>query len=95
LIGSKNDRYVDPSIIVEAKVEVDAPRLKNVFMNFTLAKMLKPNVKTILVYVKWNASQILKSIMSKYINGVYRFGYGCMDDVDMFVEYLNKHLQEG
>ena len=93
LIGSKNNRYVDPSIIVEAKVEVDAPRLKNVFMNFTLAKFLKPNVETILVYVRWNASQTLKSITLKYVNKVYWFGAGCMGNVDMFVDYLNQYLQ--
>jgi len=93
LIGSKNNKYVDPSIIVEAKVEVDAPRLKNVFMNFTLAKFLKPNVETILVYVRWNASQALKSITLKYINKVYWFGAGCMGNVDMFVDYLNQYLQ--
>ena len=93
LIGSKNNRYVDPSIIVEAKVEVDAPRLKNVFMNFTLAKVLKPNVETILVYVRWNASQALKSITLKYINKVYWFGAGCMSNVDRFVDYLNQYLQ--
>jgi len=93
LIGSKNNRYVDPSIIVEAKVEVDAPRLKNVFMNFTLAKILKPNVETILVYVRWNASQTLKSITLKYVNKVYWFGAGCMGNVDMFVDYLNQYLQ--
>ena len=93
LIGSKNNKYVDPSIIVEAKVEVDAPRLKNVFMNFTLAKFLKPNVETILVYVRWNASQALKSITLKYVNKVYWFGAGCMGNVDMFVDYLNQYLQ--
>jgi len=93
LIGSKNNRYVDPLIIVEAKVEVDAPRLKNVFMNFTLAKILKPNVETILVYVRWNASQTLKSITLKYVNKVYWFGAGCMGNVDMFVDYLNQYLQ--
>jgi hypothetical protein len=93
LIGSKNNRYVDPSIIVEAKVEVDAPRLKNVFMNFTLAKILKPNVETILVYVRWNASQTLKSITLKYVNKVYWFGAGCMGNVDMFVDHLNQYLQ--
>ncbi len=92
LIGSKNNKYVEPAIIVEAKVEVDAPRLKNVFMNFILAKTLKPNVKTILVYVNWNASQILKYITLKYVDRLYWFGSGCIGSVDEFIDYLNQAI---
>lgn len=92
LIGSKNNKYVEPTIIVEAKVEVDAPRLKNVFMNFILAKTLKPNVKTILVYVNWNASQILKYITLKYVDRLYWFGSGCIGNVDEFIDYLNQAI---
>ncbi len=66
----------EPVIRVEVKVEVDALRLKNVFMNFTLAKMLNPDVKTILVYVNWNVLEILKYIMLKYVDRLYWFGSG-------------------
>lgn len=92
LIGSKSNRYVEPITIVETKVEVDAPRLKSVFTNFALVKMLKPNVRTLLIYVKWNAAKLLKPITLKYADKLYWFGAGCMDNVNEFVKYLNQTI---
>ena len=58
------DKNLNPLVVVEAKVEVDAQRLKAVLMNFSLLKMTK-KPKCALVYVRWNADEKLKFISKK------------------------------
>ena len=67
------DRKTGLKAVVEAKVEVDAQRLKAVLMNFSLLKISK-KLNCAIVYIRWNADEKLK-FLSKRI---------CVDEIFNF-----------
>lgn len=81
---------VVPLIVVEAKVDVDAPRLKTVLFNFTLLKNIYSNVKSVLVYVNWNADRILVDLAEEFLDAVFNFS--SEDGVKKFLDFLELNL---
>jgi len=74
-----------PIIALECKIDVDAPRLKAAMLNFMLLKMMDESIKTALIYVNWNADEILKRVAELSINSLYNFNKGRDDEVNRFL----------
>lgn len=94
----KFDVYITPKeklkpiVAVEAKIDVDAPRLKAAILNFLLLKKIYPYCKCLLVYVNWNASQQLMEISQIALDGIYEFSWR-KNMLENFLSNVNKDIQ--
>jgi len=92
-IGKRQEnKTIIPLIVVETKVDVDAPRLKAVMANFSLLKTLNPSVSCMLIYVNWNAKKTLKHIAKAVINNIYQFNPEEKDETQKFIQDINNYL---
>ena len=74
VIGKKlNEFVVEPQVAVEAKVELDASRLKTALASFLLLKQRYPNVKCFLVYMFGEIDSFLMKLTAPWIDGIYQF----------------------
>lgn len=74
LIGRKIDDLVDAAVAIDAKVELDASRLKTTLASFLLLKRLNPSVKCFLVYMLGEINPLLLKLSKPWIDGVYQIG---------------------
>lgn len=92
-IGKRQEnKTIIPLIVIETKVDVDAPRLKTVMANFSLLKTLNPSVSCMLIYVNWNAKKTLKYIAKAVINNIYQFNPEEKDETQKFVQDISNYL---
>ncbi len=83
------DRSGRLKAVVEAKVEVDAQRLKAVLMNFSLLKMSK-NPSCAIVYVRWNADEKLKFLSKKLcVDEIFDFNRN-KSEVERYKEWIRR-----
>ncbi len=71
-IGLKEEDYVDPKIVFDAKVELDSSRLKTALASFILLKDWKPEAKCILVYVDRELDEALLTLAKNRVDGVFQ-----------------------
>ena len=91
VVGSRQQGELVPSLIVEAKVDLDAPRLKTLMLNSLLVKRVY-ETKVLLVYVWWNASWIWRKIALEVLDGVYGFNLE-ESQVDAFIRDVIEALR--
>ncbi len=90
VIGRKIKNEIHPVLTVEAKVDVDAPRLKASIFEALMVKRLHKDCKCLLVYVSWNADKIWHRIAMTGFDGIYQF-YSSQDDVERFVRDIKSY----
>jgi hypothetical protein len=74
VVGRKFNKFVvEPLVAVEAKVELDASRLKTALASFLLLKERYPNVKCYLVYMFGEIDSFLMKLTAPWIDGIYEF----------------------
>lgn len=74
VVGKKLNQFVvEPQVAVEAKVELDASRLKTALTSFLLLKQRYPNVKCFLVYMFGEIDPLLMKLTAPWIDGIYQF----------------------
>jgi len=81
---------ITPLIVIEAKVDVDAPRLKTALFNSILLKNTYPDVKYALVYVNWNADVILMSLARNFLDAIFNFN--SESEVKRFLDFIELNL---
>lgn len=91
-IGKQQNKTIIPLIVIETKVDVDAPRLKAVMANFSLLKTLNPSVFCMLVYINWNAKKTLKHIAKAVINNIYQFNPEEKDETQKFIQDIINYI---
>ncbi|MHA1722986.1 MAG: hypothetical protein ACTSXW_07915 [Candidatus Baldrarchaeia archaeon] len=92
-IGKQQEnKTIIPLIVIETKVDVDAPRLKAVMANFSLLKALNPSVSCMLIYINWNAKKTLKYIAKAVINHIYQFNPEERDETQKFIQDIISYL---
>jgi len=74
LVGRKIDDLVDAAVAIDAKVELDASRLKTTLASFLLLKQRNPNVKCFLVYMLGEINPLLLKLSEPWVDGVYQIG---------------------
>ena len=85
IIGEKLGDCVKPRIVVDAKVELDASRLKTAIGTFMLIKQAHPNVKCFLVYLKRELNNILLHLASPWVDGIHCL-HPKLDETRLFIE---------
>jgi len=87
LIGRKLNEFVEARIAVDAKVELDAARLKTTLASFLLLKERNPKVKCFLVYMQGEISPILLDLAKPWIDGTYQLSLK-RDETERFIKSL-------
>jgi len=72
LIGRKIDDLVDAAVAIDAKVELDASRLKTTLASFLLLKRWNLDVKCFLVYMLGEINPLLLKLSEPWIDGIYQ-----------------------
>jgi len=72
LIGRKLNEFVEARVAIDAKVELDAARLKTTLASFLLLKEWNPKVKCFLVYMRREIDPVLLDLAKPWIDGTYQ-----------------------
>lgn len=90
IIGRRFNGNISPLIVVEVKVDVDAPRLKTALFNFILLRRIFRNVKTALVYINWNADEFLIDLAEEFLDEIFHFNSDF--EVKRFLDFIELNL---
>ncbi|MEM3623055.1 MAG: hypothetical protein QXR76_04715 [Candidatus Bathyarchaeia archaeon] len=71
-IGKKMNGFVEPTIVLDAKVELDSARLKTALASFVVLKRWNSSVKCLLVYAVKDVDSALLELANYWIDGVFR-----------------------
>lgn len=72
-VGIEDDSFVEPKLVVDAKVELDASRLKTSLASFVLIKAYNRKTRCFLVYIKREVDAALLKLAKRWIDGVFEF----------------------
>lgn len=92
-IGKPYHGLVKPQVVVDAKVELDACRLKTTLASFVLLKQAQPNIKCFLVYIKREVHPKLLKLAKPWIDGLYEFTME-KDETSTFISTVQKALEK-
>lgn len=73
VIGDHYRQRTVPRILVEAKIDVDAQRLRAAILAFLLARRQYPRASTFLIYIFWNADPIWFEMASTAFDHIFCF----------------------
>jgi len=72
-VGVKRECFVDPVVVLDAKVELDSSRLKTAIASFAILKRWKPSVKCAVVYVRKELEDGLLRLARDWVDGIFQF----------------------
>jgi hypothetical protein len=72
-IGRKIDGFVKPLVAIDAKVELDASRLKTALASMLLIKRLNRKARCFIVYIRREISHSLLDAVDFWIDGIFHF----------------------
>jgi len=72
-VGKKLDDFVEPTVAIEAKVELDSSRLKTSLASFLLLKQRSLNVKCFLVYMLAEIDPLLLRLTKPWVDEIFQF----------------------
>jgi len=93
LVGKKLDGFVQPVVAVDAKVELDASRLKTTLASFLLLKRCHPHAKCLLVYIRKEVDPPLLRLTEPWIDRVYQFSAE-RNETAIFVESVQAAVKQ-
>ncbi|MEM2105243.1 MAG: hypothetical protein QXV21_02075 [Candidatus Bathyarchaeia archaeon] len=92
-IGKKLKIFVEPKMVFEAKVELDAARLKTALASFALLKKWNSRAKCVLVYLIKDFDTTLIKLAKNWVDGAFQFSIKT-NELASFVDFVNKSLGE-
>lgn len=92
-IGNKAEAVVNPTIVFDAKVELDSSRLKTALASFTILKNWKPKTKCVLVYVIKDVNETLLWLAKNWADGIFQFSLE-NNETKAFIDYVTTHLRD-
>ena len=72
-IGLEKDGFVDPMVVVDAKVELDSSRLKTALASFAMLKKWKPEAKCVIAYISRELDNSLLELARDWADGIFQF----------------------
>lgn len=91
-VGKKLDDFVEPTVAIDAKVELDSSRLKTSLASFFLLKQRSLNVKCFLVYMLAEIEPLLLRLTKPWINGIFHSGSG-RDETRVFIKSVQNAIK--
>jgi len=92
VVGRKINGFVDPTLVVDAKIELDASRLKTALASFVLLKNSNPNTKCFLVYMKKEMATFLLDLAKPWIEKTFEFSQN-KDETQLFIKTVKTSLR--
>jgi basic membrane lipoprotein Med (substrate-binding protein (PBP1-ABC) superfamily) len=71
-IGIKTNCFVEPSIVFDAKVELDSARLKTALASFAILKKWNPKAKCFLIYIVKEVDTAFLELAKHWIDGIFQ-----------------------
>jgi hypothetical protein len=71
-IGVKTDCFVEPTIVFDAKVELDSARLKTALASFAILKKWNPKAKCFLIYIVKEVDTAFLELAKHWIDGIFQ-----------------------
>lgn len=93
LIGKRLNQSIEPAAAVEAKVELDASRLKTALATFLLLRRCYPEAKCFLVYVFGEIDPLLLKLTRPWIKGIHQFSLE-KDEGDIFIKAIQEIVRQ-
>ncbi len=90
-IGKKTNRFIEPVIVSDAKVEIDSARLKTALASFAILKNWNRKVKCLLVYVNKEVEVTLLELAEPWVDGIFQFSLE-NNETAAFLDYVVKCL---
>jgi len=91
LIGKKLNEFIEAKVAVDAKVELDAARLKTTLASFLLLKEWNPQIKCFLVYTREEINPTLLDLAKPWIDGTYQLSLE-RDETERFIKSLQEAI---
>ncbi|MBC7130026.1 hypothetical protein H5T51_02245 [Candidatus Bathyarchaeota archaeon] len=92
-VGAKNGAYVDPLLVIDAKMELDSARLKTSLGSFVIMKNYKPGVYCVIVYVVEELDAVLLRLAGNWVNAFFQLTLK-NGNVENLVNYVNSCLEK-
>ncbi|MGQ9530279.1 MAG: hypothetical protein ACUVTC_02455 [Candidatus Bathycorpusculaceae bacterium] len=90
-IGRKINGFITPTIVFDAKVELDSARLKTALASFAILKQWNPQVKCFLIYVVKDVNYAFIDLASHWIDGIFRLSPE-KNETDAFLYQVAKNV---
>jgi len=86
-IGLEKDGFVDPVVVVDAKVELDSSRLKTALASFAMLKRWKPEAKCVIAYISRELDNSLLELARDWADGIFQFSLE-NDESKAFLDFV-------
>jgi hypothetical protein len=93
-IGLKREGFIDPVVVVDAKVELDSSRLKTALASFAMLKKWKPEAKCVIAYISRELDKSLLELARDWANGIFQFSLE-KDESAAFLDFVAACLNKG
>ncbi|MEM3596645.1 MAG: hypothetical protein QXJ53_00720 [Candidatus Bathyarchaeia archaeon] len=90
-IGEKLNDFVEPKMVFEAKVELDAARLKTALASFAILKRYNPKAMCILLYLIRDFDTTLLRLAEQWTDGIFQFKTD-NKALNNIINFVNKRL---
>ena len=91
VIGKKLNRFIQPTVAIDAKVELDASRLKTSLASFLFLKRGNPDVRCFLVYMLRDIDALLLKLAEPWIDGICELSVK-KDETAVFIDSIQQAL---
>ncbi|MEM1566086.1 MAG: hypothetical protein QW510_03230 [Candidatus Bathyarchaeia archaeon] len=90
-MGTKKGEFVDPTVVLDAKVELDSSRLKTAVASFAMLKQWKPEAKCAVVYIKRELDASLLKLARNWADGIFQLSLK-NNETAAFLDFVAKCL---
>lgn len=71
-VGIKKGNFVDPTVVLDTKVELDSSRLKTAIASFAILKHWKPSVRCAVIYIRKELEDNLLRLAKNWADGIFQ-----------------------
>ncbi|MDI6846658.1 MAG: hypothetical protein QMD23_00770, partial [Candidatus Bathyarchaeia archaeon] len=87
-IGKKTNNFVEPVMVLEAKVELDSARLKTALASFAILKQWNSEAECTLLYVTKEIDSTLLELANYWVDGIFQFNLKNDETTSFFFNYV-------
>ncbi|MEM3672617.1 MAG: hypothetical protein QW468_00100 [Candidatus Bathyarchaeia archaeon] len=92
-IGERRGGFVEPKIVLDAKIELDSARLKTALASFAILKEWSKKSKCVLVYAFKELDSVLLELATRWTDGIFQFSLE-NDETSAFLKFVEESLEE-
>lgn len=90
-VGARKGEFVDPKVVLDAKVELDSSRLKTALASFAMLKRWRPEAKCAITYVRRELDGRLLKVARNWVDGIFQFDLQ-NDETGFLIDFVAEGL---